>query len=630
MNLNLSKFKKVKDDSSAVVLQHPSGHKIVISKKQLSDDMKKELSELKMHMADGGDVEELDGYKSLGAKEEANKSITNEAQDFPPAKTRQEMLAMDQASQPELPKAPEVSSAEQEYNDNVQKKLQSLRQQNYSHLPEDQLAKQAQEDVLNQSVAKKESDEASKIASEKSAQNNLSAYQSSLRSHYDYEVEHTKSENSKRSQLNLPPLAMPTPPSGLFATNAPQAVIPSQATTTPIAKVAEQQPMQPQQAPQQDLWSQGIAEQREAIGQQYQAESQLGADQQNIYKQQVQNDQAALQNFNQRNSKIQTERDSFLNDYKNQHIDPNHYLSSMGTGQKISTGIGLILGGMGAGLTHTSNPVMDFINKQISNDIDSQKMEMGKTENLLSANFKQFGNLKDATDMTRIMQNDIVSHQMKEAEAKVADPMAKARMQAAYGKLDTESGMLSRQLTLSQMGANGQLPVSAQGLLPPDLQARSVKLPSGTLGIATSKEDAEKARSSFAILDNINAGIDRIDELMKTGGRTIPLTTANQKAEDARASVILNLRQLYSLNRLNSEQLDFYEKMVPSGGAWRQEKAKSQLDELRKGISDRKASEMNNFLMGPNQAPSGEMTGSPMLAPPNLSKLPKTSQVKAK
>jgi len=53
------------------------------------------------------------------------------------------------------------------------------------------------------------------------------------------------------------------------------------------------------------------------------------------------------------------------------------------------------------------------LNRQIDRDIDAQKATLGRKESLLSANMRQFGNLHDATQMTKVMQTDIVSNQLK-------------------------------------------------------------------------------------------------------------------------------------------------------------------------------------------------------------------------
>ena len=170
----------------------------------------------------------------------------------------------------------------------------------------------------------------------------------------------------------------------------------------------------------------GIYGQAKAEGALGQAEA--GALDQSIISQKQQMD-----DFHKHYANLDNEYNNFIQDYKNQHIDPRHYLSSMGTGQKIGTAIGLILGG----LAGPDNAPLQFLNKQISYDIEAQKAEMDKRQNLLSANLRQFGNLRDASAMTHTMQLGIVADQLKKAAAQAASPMAKARAMQAAGQIES-------------------------------------------------------------------------------------------------------------------------------------------------------------------------------------------------
>jgi hypothetical protein len=124
---------------------------------------------------------------------------------------------------------------------------------------------------------------------------------------------------------------------------------------------------------------------------------------------------------------LEQERQRLMRDLADGHIDPNHFMGSMDTSSKVTTAIGLILGGMGGGLTGQGNPVQAFLDKQIDRDIQAQQANLNKKESLLSANLKQFGNLRDATEMTRVMMMDGVKLGLQKAAAQAQDPIAKAR-----------------------------------------------------------------------------------------------------------------------------------------------------------------------------------------------------------
>lgn len=156
--------------------------------------------------------------------------------------------------------------------------------------------------------------------------------------------------------------------------------------------------------------------------------------------------QAAVAHDQANMDALMQERQSILHDIKNGHIDPNKYLKDMSTVGKISTGIGLILGGIGGGLTGQENPALKYLNAQIDRNIDAQTKELGKNENLLSANMRQFGNLQAARDFTRINMNDALTHQIELAAAKNGGAQAQASAQQAIGQIHQDTGMLQAKL----------------------------------------------------------------------------------------------------------------------------------------------------------------------------------------
>ena len=89
------------------------------------------------------------------------------------------------------------------------------------------------------------------------------------------------------------------------------------------------------------------------------------------------------------NEKLNQEGKAIADDYLTKQVDPEHYWSSLSTPAKISTNIGLILGGIGAGLTRGENLAYKMLQANIDRDMAAQKAEMGKKENLLQFNMKQ-------------------------------------------------------------------------------------------------------------------------------------------------------------------------------------------------------------------------------------------------
>lgn len=117
------------------------------------------------------------------------------------------------------------------------------------------------------------------------------------------------------------------------------------------------------------------------------------------------------------------------------NIDPRAYFHNMGTGGKIANAIALIVGGIGAGLTHGPNMAMQVIDNAIAKDIESQKINLGKKESLLSTNLARFKDMKMAQTATMAQMNAMVQGQVAANTAKYGGQAGAAGTQAALGQL---------------------------------------------------------------------------------------------------------------------------------------------------------------------------------------------------
>lgn len=251
---------------------------------------------------------------------------------------------------------------------------------------------------------------------------------------------------------------------------------------------------------------------KKGLEQQYTAEVARAHAQQDVLKA-AQDKQAANQaDFQGHLTSLNKERESFINDINNKHIDPNHYMSSLSTGDRITTAIGLILGGMGAGITHTENPALKFLNQQIDNDVRAQQMELGKKENLLSANLRQFGNMRDASEMTRLMLSDTVANQMNIAAAKTTDVAAQSRLNQAMGTFMMDKAPLAGQIAMRKSLVSGV----AAGRVGPEDYIR---------GIVPEKEQDETIKQlkayqdATALRDNTLGDFEKLAKLNTVANR---------------------------------------------------------------------------------------------------------------
>lgn len=135
----------------------------------------------------------------------------------------------------------------------------------------------------------------------------------------------------------------------------------------------------------------------------------------------------------------------------NHKIDPNQYWEKGGQ-SKVGAAIGIILGGIGQGLMHSSsNLVMDQINKEIDRNIDSQKAELGKKENLLSAQLRIQGNMQGAEDAYRLQQSAIFQGQLVKTALQTGNPIIIERAKLAALERQRQDMPLASQLAQNQI-----------------------------------------------------------------------------------------------------------------------------------------------------------------------------------
>jgi hypothetical protein len=180
--------------------------------------------------------------------------------------------------------------------------------------------------------------------------------------------------------------------------------------------------------------------------------------------------QASAEGFQSKYDSLDQERESLKKDIMDGHIDPNRLVGNMTTAGKVSTAVGLILGGLSGGINKTSNPALEYLNKQIENDIGAQKANLGSKDSLLSANLRQFGNLKDAESMTRVHMMDLAKMELEKQAALSQDPMAKSRAQTQLAQMDLGIEQAMAPLRQKQMVIQGL----NQGKIAPEVAIETI------------------------------------------------------------------------------------------------------------------------------------------------------------
>lgn len=420
-------YRSIEDHNSHFVFHHDNGHEIRIAKKGLSDAT---LNKIK-GFADGGEVS-VDKDKAQSVQDSFNQALGGTQQTNPKL----------QQSHVTNPSKPQV----QRFDDGgrVQDPTEQIKLADTSNLPAE-TPPFPQTNYEQQSTPTQPDNSASNTAgflfpTMDQLKSGVSAI-SDATSNFIFPKDKPQGDPNVRPANDTIPAPQEAP------SNVPLGQGPKTAEL-PLVKSS---------AP----YEQAYNTQKSAIENEAQHEGELGQQQANVYQQQQDQQQQLLNNFQEEHNNLQQEGELLKQDILNNNIDPKKVFNDMGTGQKFMTGIGLILGGFGGGLQGRENPAMTQLNRLIDNDINAQKTNLGKKENLLQRNMQEQGNLRDAMSATRLQMMTVAEAQLQKNLALAKTPQAQAAAQMAIGKLQMEMAPIRQDLALKkaalqQMGHSGQ------------------------------------------------------------------------------------------------------------------------------------------------------------------------------
>lgn len=139
-------------------------------------------------------------------------------------------------------------------------------------------------------------------------------------------------------------------------------------------------------------------------------------------------------------------------DETNAALNPRHYIQSMGTSQKIATGIGLFLGGMGVPFGG-KNEAGDFLDKQIDHDIQTQIKKGENAKTVWGAYKDLYGDSVIATNLAKVSANDLLLKQAELAAVQLGTPQAKQKLM----ELKAGKALENNQLLIDSAGRTGTL-----------------------------------------------------------------------------------------------------------------------------------------------------------------------------
>lgn len=297
--------------------------------------------------------------------------------------------------------------------------------------------------------------------------------------------------------------------------------------------------------------------------------------------------------------------------YMNTQIDPRHVWNSKDGLQKASTLIGLALGGLGSAFTGQENPAMKLLQSQIDQDIESQKLQLGKQHTLYSMNLQKYGNENAAYAATKLQMQNAFGAQMQMAAMKTQSAQAQGNFQLQMGNLQKE--MIPNMITLANFqtmktARNGGIPAgsNAEMMLPEKEQEKMVNIetPNGVMKFpAQTKEDATKFNEAESetkqLMQKINDAKKFINDKGWSPGYLVTDSPDSTEAKNIMEDIQSSIGRLEGINRLSHEDSQIFRGMNTNPGRFNSAAAMVAMNHLGNTVARKQAAAHSAYLSNP-------------------------------
>jgi hypothetical protein len=156
----------------------------------------------------------------------------------------------------------------------------------------------------------------------------------------------------------------------------------------------------------------------------------------------------AIENdFRKASEMILSESQKIANEMRTERVDEKQFLHGLDFGLAIK----LILGGIGSALAGGDNPAEQFLASERERYIKAQTINMNQKNNLMTFYTKMFGEVKDAQNMLRMIANDEIADQFRNAELNSRDEKEILNAKMNYLKYKQENMAIADELARKQV-----------------------------------------------------------------------------------------------------------------------------------------------------------------------------------
>lgn len=155
-------------------------------------------------------------------------------------------------------------------------------------------------------------------------------------------------------------------------------------------------------------------------------------------------------------------QNEILADIQKNPINANRYWDNKSTLGKVSSILGLILGGAGSGGNANNNAASQALDSAINRDIENQKAGMNQKNNLLSYYMKQYGNIQQAQMQTKADLLTVTQSELNRIAAQSNDPIAKQNAIAQNAQIGLQKAKLNHELAMQSSMFKSADPLTAR------------------------------------------------------------------------------------------------------------------------------------------------------------------------
>lgn len=536
-------YKLHSEDPHKYVIQHKDGSLFSVAKSAIDDGLHKKIAALGrvQKFADGGGVED-----PIDTGESSQTPVTNPADQI-----------VQQADQTQV-------NPNQKYADNYDQQVTQIKQNNPG-LPDSEVQRMA----LDAAGRFKSADQLDQVKAQQSAQS-------------DYQ--NTVATNAKRQAVGLAPLPLPTIQGPAPASDS--------VATTQAEPAPPESPGAPNPSPigampgaMENLFNaqEGSVNGLNAATQAYIKNTDATAQ---AYQKQMQDFNALAQ---QHTNAAMAEADQAKQAYMTQKLDPNRVWHNMSTGNKAMATIGIILGGIGSGLTGQPNAALNVLEKMVDRDVESQKNSIGQGYNLYQMNLEKYRNQSAADSATRLQMYNAYEAQLQQQASKLTSVQAQnnanmeiQKIKLAKLQLATQFGVtMAKAQSVGALGGEGGAPVGQEDprlMMDKDYTEHRVVIQPQNGGAARAYQysgpaaDAQAYKNMELKAGTVMTGIKQLDTLGASA--LVPGSAEEQTASALRSKLATDIAGLKSMQigskRISDVEAERAEQMISDPTKFRQ------------------------------------------------------------